>query len=867
MAAYVLPGVGGLRDPVARRQRVASILGSTKDPVEVVKKLRAEGFNNEADRLEGSRGMLSTAVGTATGLPDIAITGYNLFQEPQGQVKTLRERTLEALNVPTKASTPEGEFAYNAPEVAAALWGISGLVKSGWNVGKNFFENKKIKKILDTVDEADLGAFKKYALTGQGGESREVQRVIDRLSQSDKYGEMIAKLRSGATEAAVKGMTPTASKLSNEKAAAESVRAITDRINGLKEATNKAGTGYFNQAFGLGEGKPLVSTDNVLDAIRSLKSDFNKGNTDSSRRAVAFLDELEGNLVPTGRTAAYAGTSVVRKGTPDITYGAVPGRTVTETIQGGPGNLTSFTVPGTSAGTRMETKTVYDSLGMPREVQVPVQTPATSAITGVTPTVEYDALGNIIPRTTTRSYNVPGSSGTVVKGIPDVTINIPGSPGFGFSYGQRKLTLEEVQSMLKSFGAEAASSQGLIKDVSLTDQQRIAKAIFGSLKDDMRASATALNAAGDLKGQKAVELMNKGRQAVSGAYEKYNSAMSEALPSWAKGKDLNTTPFSDLVSNYTAAQPSERAAFRLMMKDTNEEALKALDSHVWDNFVSSNRVQRPDGTYGVDIQALAESWFNLGKTPEGKNMREVISSSLGANSGEFDSRMSDALKFVRSFASKAAPDSTALDTVTREIPAVVGATAGYSPSKAVAVGLDTAKAALKKSTLDNMSEDLLMKVLLSPEGKEFLKTADLSKNATQTLMNLDKVRTTSFVPSVTMIAPMITSPKGAVQGEQLQQGAEEDLILPDSVIAAQKSAQISSQTPQQEEELVLPDSVLNAMKQSTQGLQVTQQSPEGSTIQANTPEADVYMQQMIQQNPGVSLNDLIGRLNLRTQQP
>ena len=793
MAAYVLPGVGGLRDPVARRQRVASILGSTKDPVEVVKKLRAEGFNNEADRLEGSRGMLSTAVGTATGLPDIAITGYNLFQEPQGQVKTLRERTLEALNIPTTASTPEGEFAYNAPEVAAALWGISGLVKSGWNVGKNFFENKKIKKILDTVDEADLGAFKKYALTGQGGESREVQRVIDRLSQSDKYGEMIAKLRAGASEAAIKGMAPAAAKISNEQAANEAVRSIITRIEGLKEATNKAGTGFFKKAFELGENKPLVSTDNVLDAIRSLKSDFNKGNTDSSRRAVAFLDELEGNLVPTGRPV---------------------------------------TLPGTPGGLTTETVTTYDSLGLARQTKVPVP---------------Y-----------TGSKKIPTTSGVVYNefGVPISTT------------GQRKLTVEEVQSMLKSFGADAAAKQGLIKDVSPTDQQRIASAVYGALKDDARASATALNAAGDLKGQQAVEFLNKGRQAVKSAYEKYNSAMSEALPPWAKEKNLNTTPFKELVSNYTAAQPSERAAFRLMMKDTNEEALKALDSHVWNTFIDGARVKRPDGTPGVDIQALAESWFNLSKTDDGKNWKQVISSSLGTNAPEFDSRMSDALKFIRSYATKAPTESDMLKTAVKDIPAVVGSTpAGYQGAKITQLGADSLKAALKKSTLDNMSEDLLMKVLLSPEGKEFLKTADLSKNATQTLMNLDKVRTTSFVPSVTMLAPMITSPGGAVQGEQLQQGAEEDLILPDSVIAAQKSAQIPSQTPQQEEELVLPDSVLNAMKQSTQGLQVTQQSPEGSTIQANTPEADVYMQQMIQQNPGVSLNDLIGRLNLRTQQP
>jgi hypothetical protein len=766
-------------------KQLKDIFTSTKDKAEVVRKLRDAGFSDEARRMELSAGLISAGVGAVTGIPDIAISAYNLFQPPQEQVKTLREQALGAINVPTKAATPEGEFIYNAPENLMLIMGLPQLVKSGWSAGKNFFENKKIKKILDTVDEVDLGAFKKFALTGQGGESREVQRAIQKLSQSDKYGEILATLRAGATEAAVKGMTPTASKLSNEKAATESVRAITDRINGLKEATNKAGTGFFNQAFGLGEGKPLVSTHNVLDAIRSLKSDFNKGNTDSSRRAVAFLDELEGNLVPTGR---------------------------------------SVTLPGTPGGLTTETVTTYDSLGLARQTKVPVP---------------YAG-----------SKKIPTTSGVVYNefGVPVSTI------------GQRKLTLEEVQSMLKSFGAEAASSQGLIKDVSLTDQQRIAKAIFGSLKDDMRASATALNAAGDLKGQKAVELMNKGRQAVSGAYEKYNSAMSEALPSWAKGKDLNTTPFSDLVSNYTAAQPSERAAFRLMMKDINEEALKALDSHVWDNFVSSNRVQRPDGTYGVDIQALAESWFNLGKTPEGKNMREVISSSLGANSGEFDSRMSDALKFIRSYTTKAPTESDILKTATRDIPAVVGSTpAGYQGAKITQLGVDALKAVAKKSTLDNMSEDLLMKVLLSPEGKEFLKTADLSKNATQTLLNLDKVRTTSFVPSVTLMAPSITSPSSQTQMSTAE--AEDDLVLPDSMKAMQQPQQ------QQEDDLVLPDNLKSMLQQSTQGLQVTQQSPQGSTIQANTSEADAYMQQMIQQNPGASLNDLIGRLNLRTQQP
>ena len=738
---------------------------------EDIKKARAEGNTAKANALELLAGSISTGVGMLTGIPDIGIAGYNFLKDKKTpELKDLRSRILETGGFPTEATTPEGTIAYNVPEVGAAVYGIASLARSGWKFLKNRSNDKKIAEFLGELPTNEANKFKQYMVNGQGSSDPVVLSVIQKLKNNPKYAEFFTTLEKGATEAALKNMQPTATALSKEEATKGMVEAVTAKIDKVKKAGTDATTPLYEGAKVAGGGRPLVSTDNTLKTIRELIAEYSKKATPSSEKAVAFLRSMEERLVPTYTTEARAGTSVVREGTPEaVRAGFSP-----VSLKGG--TEPSRVIPGAPSVTQtIEVPVPYiDNLGMPRTRME-------------TRTITVPSRGaTTVPGTVEPTRTIPGAPSTVIReGTPSTTLNIPGAPSTTVSQGPKRLTVEEVQSLLSEFGKKADQGDSLIKDISLSDERRISSAIFGNLKDDLKLSTAAVTASED---KKALGMLQSARELTRKNAEEYNKIIAQGIPKFLQGKNIEEIGFEDLQSAYEGLNPRQRVIFRDYVKSNNPEALQTLDKSVYDAFVAKHKTELPDGTFGYDLGSLARGWAKEDNLS--LNDKDMIASALGQKASEFDKRMKDALVFTRRMSVGGVPAAprTALEQAGSTLPAVVGSAGGYQAAKVTELTLDAANAFLKKG----LSDEMLMKALMTPEGSSFLKNASMSPRSQKTLESLTKM---TAVPSVTGVSATAGVGAGLVAPTTQQQ----EYVPPEDLFTA----------PEQQQEYVPPEDLFS----------------------------------------------------------
>lgn len=329
------------------------------------------------------------------------------------------------------------------------------------------------------------------------------------------------------------------------------------------------------------------------------------------------------------------------------------------------------------------------------------------------------------------TYSSPSTARDTLTNAPipgaPVNYTIPGSSGYTVNQGPQKLTVEQVQGILSEFGKKASAGDSLIKDLSISDERIISSAIFGGMKDDLAAAAK--NSTGNDKA--ALNLLSTAREKVAKSSAAYNDAIAQGMPAYLQNKTLSEISPEDLFSTYTSLTPAQRATMRSWVSNTDQEALNVLDKQVFDNFVNSARMPNATGIETVDLATLAKNWRSLDVTS-----KDALAIALGTNAPEFNQRMRDAELMTRKMRTSAGTVEPTVSTGTiRESSAALGAVAGYGPAKIGQLSLDL----INSFTKNGLTDEQLMKALLTPEGANFLKNASLSPRSAQVLDDLDKM--------------------------------------------------------------------------------------------------------------------------------
>jgi len=332
-----------------------------------------------------------------------------------------------------------------------------------------------------------------------------------------------------------------------------------------------------------------------------------------------------------------------------------------------------------------------------------------------------------------------------------------------------KLTIEQTQGVLSEFGKKASAGDNLIKDLSISDERIISAAIFGGMKQDLRAAVRG--SSGDDRA--ALNLLSQARDRVAKSSEAYSEAIAQGLPKFLQNKSLIDVSPEQLFQAYKELTPNQRATMRSWVSKNDSQALGVLDKQVFDEFVGKAKTTNSLGVETVNLELMAKNWRGLNAID-----KDTLVTALGTNSTEFGNRMKDAELMTRkmSVAQPANAPVVSGETV-REASAVLGAAAGYSTSKVGQLGLDF----INSFTKNGLNEDQLMKALLTPEGAKFLKTAALSPRSANVLDDLTKMENSNPVAkwmlgTTARLGPrMGSAEQPTVQTQEQTMGGQDEL--------------------------------------------------------------------------------------------
>ena len=315
-----------------------------------------------------------------------------------------------------------------------------------------------------------------------------------------------------------------------------------------------------------------------------------------------------------------------------------------------------------------------------------------------------------------------------------------------------KLTVQRLQGFLHEFGKKAEGSDSVVTGLGLDDMRRVNSALFSGLRTDL---SDTLKTATNLNEKKAVGSLIQAREQFRKASEEYDNLIAQGVPKWLQSKSINEVSLEDLTKAYKDTNPAQRQVFRDWVGENRAESLKAIDKAVFDEFLAGSYKKLPDGTIGYDLGSIADTWNTLKKTDP--NKAGQLADSLGVNVNEFSSRMKDASTFTRKIqvgpvTQEALPISG--QTAKTTAAAVGASAAGYPGAKITELSIEAVNELFKKRGL---TEDQLMKVLLTNEGKQFLQSAAISPQSSKTLqslMTVDNAPLPGTVPALsTALAP------------------------------------------------------------------------------------------------------------------
>jgi hypothetical protein len=287
------------RNPIAGN---LDAMGKTLN--ERIAEAKAQGDTKEVERLTLASGITSAGIGLFTGIPDLAISGYNWATG--SNIKELRTRVLEASGVPTAAPDEENQLTYDIPEYVAMAWGLKQLVQGGWKGFKNLRESKKIDDFRKTLPTQQANRFKQFMMNGQGSDDPMVIAALQQMRKDPTYAELFTTLDKAATKTAIKGFQPAAG-ARPQTATKQAVGAVQDRIEAVRQARNTAGDASFTKALALSGDRPLVKVDETLKALNELQRRSIVTDTPDSRKLAASIENLKQTfIVGEGSTDAKA---------------------------------------------------------------------------------------------------------------------------------------------------------------------------------------------------------------------------------------------------------------------------------------------------------------------------------------------------------------------------------------------------------------------------------------------------------------------------------------------------------------------------------------------------------------------------------
>lgn len=295
--------------------------------------------------------------------------------------------------------------------------------------------------------------------------------------------------------------------------------------------------------------------------------------------------------------------------------------------------------------------------------------------------------------------------------------------------GNPTTTISKIQGNLSSFGERAAGEENLLKDVTINDQKRIAAGLFGSLKDDLKVLKTDP----DTVTRKAAITLDQARELVRKGWEEKSNFLAQGLPADLQKTNLDALDDVEFTNVFNKLTTDQRKKVLPILEAQAPEALDRIRLANYNKFLQGSTKRLDTGDYGVDFEKLVGKYNTL--KPE---ERELLAFSLGANAADFAERMEDATKFFRyNMKIRGVPEEGQMLTGEQiaKGQAAVGAVTDYATAKAADVGLR-----IFNDLSGNMKDTDVLRILLTKEGKDFLKTAKLSPAGEKTLQNLEGIR-------------------------------------------------------------------------------------------------------------------------------
>jgi hypothetical protein len=723
-----------------KRAVTALLKGSTKGIIDLI-----GGWGNLYDVIKenkdpsalSSRGIVN-AIAKAGGPDLMKLQGYKGMYDigqagaPMAVMSAMAPGS-SLFNLSTPARTAAAEFTTAgglglasqqvAPEsmgAQAAMQTLPYLVKGGVTGLRSKAQQDRINEYKSMLPPKDANIFEEFMLRGQGSSDPVIAADIARLSRSPKYLELIANLNEGAAKKAVMGMEPRAVPLTAEESKVGIIQGIQNKLDKIRDS---GASSLFERAKELGAGKGIVDPTITLTKIDALIKEYSSQLSPNAKRAVEVLQGIRDRLQPTQSAV----------------YGAKPSSTFT--VREGTEGFTSPAQPG---GVRIVERQVptFDSLGTP---------------TGM--------------KTVREEVPFSGTPSATYAGTPATMGTNPASAGTNVSWqnAPNQLTVEQIQGMLSEFGKKASAGDNLIKDLSISAERRISSAIFGGLKDDL------VNAAQTASGndRAALNLLSAARDKVAKSSTAYREAIAQGMPAFLHDKTIAEISPEKLFETYKGLTPTQRATMRSWVEESDPLMLRNLDKQVFDDFVKSARKENALGVETVDLASLAKNWRSLSTID-----KDALTTALGIKTAEFEQRMKDAELMTRKM-SVAQPTNQPMigNEAVRETSAVLGASAGYGASKIGQLSLDLVNAFTK----NGLTDDQLMKALLTPEGANFLKTASMSPRSAAVLDNLTKMENSNPVVkwaagTTARVAPrMASAEQPTVQTEEQVTAGQDEL--------------------------------------------------------------------------------------------
>jgi hypothetical protein len=300
-------------------------------------------------------------------------------------------------------------------------------------------------------------------------------------------------------------------------------------------------------------------------------------------------------------------------------------------------------------------------------------------------------------------------------------------------------------------------------------------------------------------------LLLQAREQVRKASDEYNESIAQGLPAFLKDKPLSSISYEDLYANYKTLNEPQRAKLRAYAGNTDQEALNFLDRNIFQDFVKSAQGKNDAGIFTTDLEKLSTKWQTLGD-----NEKAALVTALGANAAEFDQRMKDALIFSRKMR-VTQPVSEAEKVISsdlqRGLSATVGAGTGYAPAKGVDVAMTTINELFKKQ---GITDEQLMRMLLTPEGADFLRQGSLTGASQKTLDALTNIPNAldSSTPAFSAISRLIAPTQQQAVSAPVQ-AEPEGVVVPEDIFVPDQTA---PSTMPSDSGVFIPEDIFNETK-------------------------------------------------------